>query len=239
MTKILLTGGSGALGTCIQKLVSCYAPSSKELDITNAEQCTRVIGEYNPDIIIHSAAWTDVTGAEQKKKECWQVNVTGTENLIRAAQGRRFIYISTEYIFDGTQGNYTENDIPNPINFYALTKLAGELIVAQYPYHLIIRTAFKKDGPWPYPKAFVDQWMSADFASERAPDIVQAAQMQELVGIINISGERKTIYELAKRVSPEVGQMSINDVAVTLPRDTSLNSALWNSIRSSQNPVKK
>lgn len=237
--KILITGGSGALGLNIKKIVKCFAPDSKELDVTDFKKCIKAINKYKPDIIIHCAAWTDVARAEKEKQKCWNVNVVGTENLVKASKGKRFVYISTEYVFDGEKGDYSELDIPNPINFYSLTKLIGEAIVRQYPNTLIIRTAFKKDGPWPYEKAFTDQWMSADFASERAPDIVRAGLMKDLKGIIHISGGRKTIYDLAKRVSPNVGKMSINDLSVKLPRDTSLNSSLWKEISSKSKLVKK
>ena len=218
------------MGSEIKKIVRCFAPSSSELDIVDYKKCAVAMKRYKPDIVIHCAAWTDVAAAEKEKRRCWEVNVLGTENMVRAAGGRRFVYISTEYVFDGKKGNYTENDIPNPVNFYALTKLLGELIVRQYKNTLIIRTAFKKDGPWPYVGAFRDQWMSADFASERAPDIVKAALMEKLMGLIHISGKRKTIYELAKKVSPAVKKISIKDVPVVLPRDTSLNSSLWKKI---------
>lgn len=232
--RILVTGGSGALGIEIKKLMSCFAPSSSELDITNRKKCLAAVKKYRPDIIVHCAAWTDVARAEKERRKCWEVNVLGTENMVRAAAGRRFIYISTEYVFDGTKGNYVEDDIPNPVNFYSLTKLLGEEIVRQYKKTLVIRTAFKKNGPWPYEGAFIDQWMSADFASERAPDIVRASLTNELVGVIHISGKRKTIYELASKASPAVKKISVKDVAVTLPRDTSLNSSKWKKIKSQQ-----
>lgn len=228
--NILITGGSGALGTQIQKLVKCGAPSSKELDITDYGSCEQAVKKHVPDLIIHAAAYTDVAGAEKDRKGCWNANVVGTENMVRAAHGARFVYISTEYVFDGEKGMYTEDDIPNPVNFYALTKLLGEMAVRQHQRTLIIRTAFKKDGPWEYEKAFTDQWMSADFASERAPDIVRAALMEDLEGIIHISGSRKTIYDLARRATPSVGTMSINDIAVALPKDTSLDSSRWKNI---------
>lgn len=236
--RIIITGGSGALGSCIRKLIKCDAPSSTELDVTNITSCRKAMRTYDPDAIIHCAAWTDVAGAEKQQEACWRVNVIGTENMVKAATGRRFVYISTEYVFDGEKGNYREDDIPHPVNFYALTKLVGEAIVSQYQNTLIIRTAFKKDGPWPYEKAFVDQWMSADFASERAPAIVLAVLMKNLKGIIHISGERKTIYDLARKVSPNVGKMSIKDVPVKLPRDTSLNSSLWYKLSTSKSAKK-
>lgn len=234
--RILLTGGSGALGSCIRRLVECFAPDSSELDITDFKKCRRAIKKYDPDIIIHTAAYVKVAEAENNKRNCWDVNVKGTENMVKATAGCRFVYISTEYVFDGKQVGYRvgyrEDDIPNPVNFYSLTKLLGETIVRQYQNTLVIRTAFKKDGPWPYPRAFVDQWMGVDFASERAPDIVKAALMENLTGLIHISGERKTIYQLAKKVSPQVGKISIKEAPVKLPRDTSLNSDLWKKILS-------
>lgn len=236
--KILITGGSGALGSNIQKLIKCDIPNSKELDITDFKKCKKAIKRYDPDIIIHCAAWTDVAGAEKNKEECWKVNVRGTENMVKTADGRKFVYISTHYVFDGERGNYKESDIPNPTNFYSLTKLIGEAIVSQHDNTLIIRTGFKPDGPWRYPKAFVDQFLCSDFASERAPDIVKASLMMNLKGVIHISGRKKSVYELAKRVSPGVGKMSIKDIPIKLPQYITLNSSLWRKI-SKKSRVKK
>src|SRR3989344_6428342 len=191
--KILITGGSGALGSSIKKFVNCYAPDSKELDVTNFKKCVKTVDIYNPDIIIHCAGWTNVVGAEKDRNKCWLVNVLGTQNMVQASAGKRFIFISTHYVFDGTRGNYKETDTPNPVNFYSLTKLIGEAIVGQYSNTLIVRTGFKKDGFWEHKKAFIDQWTCADFASERAPDIVRAALMTKLMGVIHISGKRKTV----------------------------------------------
>ena len=229
--RILLTGGSGALGTQIQKHLDCIAPSRSELNLTDAAACAQVVKRVKPDLIIHAAAYTDVAGGERERADAYRVNVLGTEHLVRAAKGTRFVYISTEYVFDGQRGNYREDDIPNPVNYYALTKLLGELAVRQHPNTLIIRTSFKPDGPWPYPRAFTDQWTSADLASVRAPQIVQAALMPKLLGVVHIGGTRKTVYALARQCTPSVGKMSIRDVtSVTLPRDTSLNTSLWRRI---------
>lgn len=227
--KILLTGGSGALGSCIRKLVPCAAPSSKELDIANPELCRTWIKRVSPDIIFHSAAYTSVDRAEIEKEKCWNVNVLGTENLAKASRGIRFVYISTAYVFDGDMGNYTEIDTPSPANFYSLTKLLGEMVVRQHEPHLIIRTMFKKDGPWPFEKAFTDQWSTAEFASDLAPELLFASLHKELTGVLHISGEKRTIYELAKRVSPNVGKRSITELPVKLPRDVSLDHAQWNA----------
>lgn len=236
---ILLTGGSGRLGREIQRLISCAAPSTRELDITSLTSCRKAIKKYQPDLIIHAAAWTDVAGAETHREQCWAVNVIGTQNLVRAAHGRRLVFISTDYVFDGKRGNYREDDIPNPKNFYALTKLAGELIIQQYPDTLIIRTAFKQNGPWLYASAFVDQWGSHDFVGAVAPQLVRAALMDDLRGVIHIAGKRTTMYDLARRVSPSVGKISVQDAKVPLPRDASLNISKWNKILSRLSPAKR
>lgn len=236
--RILLTGGSGTLGTQIRQYLDCIAPSHRELDLRRNNSCARVVKRYRPDLIIHAAAYTDVAGGQRERAVAYRINVLGTQHLVRAAHGARFIYLSTEYVFDGTRGRYREDDVPNPVNYYALTKLLGELVVGQYPNTLIIRTSFKPDGPWPYPAAFTDQWTSADLASVRAPQIVQAALMPKLLGVIHIGGRRKTVYELARQCTPTVGKRSIRDVkAVTLPRDISLNTMLWR--RTSPKPVVK
>jgi dTDP-4-dehydrorhamnose reductase len=243
-SKILLTGGSGVLGTALRKIEpNIIAPSHNELDITNAQQCKEIIAKYNSDIIIHAAGYTDVANAENDKEKCKKINVDGTRNIAQAvfqkpsfsgdskARLRRLVYISTDYVFDGEIGNYKENDPTKPVNYYALTKLQGEDIIKKYPNTLIIRTAFKPDGPWPYSRAFVDQYSSHEFVSVIAPQILQAALMDDLTGVIHIAGNRKRIYDLAKIVSPEVGQMHRSDVAVRIPKDTSLNIDKWKKIQ--------
>src|SRR3989338_5409112 len=112
-------------------------------------------------------------------------------------------------------------------------------MMRQYRSTLVIRTAFKKDGPWPYARAFVDQWVSHEFVSTLAPDIVRAALMNKLTGVIHIAGARKTIYDLARTASPNVGKMTINDTGIKLPRDTSLNSSKWQNLLSRSSRAKK
>src|SRR3989344_1212022 len=231
--KLLVTGASGNLGTAIRSLVRCAGIDRNDLDITDAKAVKTYFAHHRFDILIHCAAYTDVAGAEKDHASCYRINVTGTENLVRSFSGDKFVYISTDYVFDGQRGNYSEDDVPNPVNYYALTKLLGEIATRQYPNTLVIRTCFKPDGPWKYPKAFIDQFTSHDYVSERAPDIVRASLTQGLFGLIHIAGTRKSVYELARKNSPQVGKMSLADVPVTLPRDTSLNSSRWNDLKKS------
>lgn len=228
MANILITGGSGRLGAAIRSVVRCYAPSHAEMDISDQGKCCRIVREYRPDVIIHCAGWANSLTAETQRDQCWALNVQGARHAVRAAMGHRFVYISTDYVFDGERGGYSEGDTPNPVNFYGLSKLAGEQVVSQYPNTLILRAPFRQDPPWRFNGAFVDQWTSCDFVSVRAAQIVKAA-LSDITGILHIGGERRSIYEMASSVS-EVQPIHRADFPdVKLPKDTSLNSEIWRS----------
>ena len=220
------------MGAALQAVAECMAPPKDELDVTSAASCMKAVRTYQPDLIIHAAAYTNALKAETEKADCWRVNVTGTENMARAAHGRRFVYISTDYVFDGRLGNYSEADIPNPLNFYGLTKLIGEYVVRQYPNTLILRAPFRADPPWRYERAFDDQFTSCRFVSEQAPEIARAALGDE-VGTLHIGGPRRSILEMACEASPgQVGQMFRCEIQnLVLPRDVSLNSTRWECLR--------
>jgi dTDP-4-dehydrorhamnose reductase len=139
--QILLTGGSGLLGTEIQKLEpDLLAPSHRELDITDAAEVAHYVKTYQPDIILHAAAITSNREVEADPETARQVNVDGTANLVNACEGTRirFVYLSTDYVYKGDRGNYSETDPVEPFNAYAETKLAGEEIVRRVPNHLIV-----------------------------------------------------------------------------------------------------
>ena len=211
---ILLTGGSGLLGTEIQKHLDCYAPSRQELDITKSFNVPR-----ETELIVHCAAYTDVEKAEFDQEFCYEVNTEGTYQL--AKLGIPMVYISTEYVFDGDRGNYRETDPINPINYYAKTKAWGEEACFETDF-IIIRTLFKK-RPWKYPVAFTDQYTSGDYVDVIAPIIVKVILAHEVYNdIIHVGTGRKSIYDLAIQ-SREVGDIKRDDVNVPLPYDTSLN----------------
>ena len=118
-----------------------------KMDITNQYDVENIITSYNPDIIYHCAAWTSVDAAEnpQNKYKCYDVNVNGTKNIIRAAEGidAKVVYFSTDYVFDGTKhGAYMEDDEVNPQSVYGLTKYQGEEEVRKYYKSFIIRTSW-------------------------------------------------------------------------------------------------
>jgi len=146
--RILVTGASGLLGNKVIKLAlkrghevySIYKEhpisigKSIKLDITSYRELHDVISRIKPDVIIHTAAYTDVDGCEMNKDLAWKVNAEATKHIaiISAKVSSYLIYISTDYVFDGSKGLYSEEDIPNPISYYGYTKLKGEEFVREY-----------------------------------------------------------------------------------------------------------
>ncbi|CUU04507.1 dTDP-4-dehydrorhamnose reductase [Candidatus Kryptobacter tengchongensis] len=98
------------------------------LDITSRSDVKNLVVYFRPDVIINTAAYTNVDGCETNRELAWRVNVEGVRNLVNSARrvDAKLIHISTDYIFDGKNGPYTEDAIPNPINYYGRTKLASE-----------------------------------------------------------------------------------------------------------------
>ena len=134
MDKILVTGGSGLLGGKLMDLLSINPNvnvfvtynahqitsdncESFYLDIKNKTDVSRLIARISPDIIIHTAAFTNVDRCETQRKEAYDVNVEGTRNIISSSKdiNPKIIYVSTDYVFDGERGMYKEDDPANPI----------------------------------------------------------------------------------------------------------------------------
>jgi len=143
--KVLVIGANGLLG---QKIVETFLddfevhgigrknkPSLEfdkfnytVCDITNREQILELVRTFEPHFIVNSAAYTNVDGCEDEKEDCWKINVVGVENLAKAAKrfGIHVVHISTDYVFDGVEGNYDEESRPKPLGYYGRTKLAAE-----------------------------------------------------------------------------------------------------------------
>jgi dTDP-4-dehydrorhamnose reductase len=135
--KILVTGYTGQLGYDVVKEgkkldLNMIGFGSKDVDITYETQIISYVRDIKPDAIIHCAAYTAVDKAEDDKEACWNVNVEGTKYLAQAAKevNSKFIYISTDYVFDGKgEFPFNESDVPNPVGYYGFTKYEGEKIV--------------------------------------------------------------------------------------------------------------
>lgn len=178
MKKILVTGASGQLGQCLQKISSQFEEfefiftDSEILDITNKGKVNDFFWQNAPDFCINAAAYTAVDLAETDVEKAFLVNADGTENLAEACadNNAQFIHVSTDYVFDGENNlAFTEEDFTNPLGVYGASKLAGdELALEVNPCSVILRTS------WVYSefgKNFVKTMLSL-FATKEELNIV-------------------------------------------------------------------
>jgi dTDP-4-dehydrorhamnose reductase len=141
---VLVTGAGGQVGRALAALLrgARLAPHSA-LDVTDARAVEEAMAGVS--VVVHLAALTDVDGCETAPDRARAVNGIGTSNVVRAASrvGARVVYVSTDYVFDGSKGAaYQESDEPNPVNVYGRTKLAGERAVGEAPNATIVRTSW-------------------------------------------------------------------------------------------------
>lgn len=141
-TPILATGLSGLVGTRIKEVLGetyefTDLSFATGVDITKEEDVAQSFASSDAAIVLHMAAKTDVDGCEDDKifgedGAAWTVNVVGTENIVNAAKktGKHIVYISTDFVFDGSHEEYTEDDEPNPVNWYGVTKHEAEIRVS-------------------------------------------------------------------------------------------------------------
>ncbi|MBK9059175.1 MAG: SDR family oxidoreductase [Flavobacteriales bacterium] len=244
--RLLITGSNGLLG---QKLISALRNDPdvellatsrgtdrtsvplgdryRALDITDPEQVDAVFDEFRPEVVIHSAAMTNVDACELDPEACRLQNVIATEHLVRAAKrhGAHFIFLSTDFIFDGDNGPYSEEDEAAPLSIYGQSKLDGERIVQEAGLErwAIARTiilygiaeglsrsnvvlwakgALEKGQPI---KVVDDQWRMPTLAEDLADGCIRIAKRHS-TGIYHLSGpDGMSILELVQRTGTFFG----------------------------------
>ena len=155
MDKLLIIGSSGLVGSKLAALAAkhgfeAYSTTNKRktslprvsrLDITDHDATLRLVKEIRPRVVVNTAAITNVDYCETHIEEAQKVNVEGVSNLVEAAleNNTRLIHISTDYVFDGAIGHYTEDDVPRPLNYYGQTKLESEKVVSKLSSYGIAR----------------------------------------------------------------------------------------------------
>ena len=234
--RILVTGSNGLLGQKLtmlldqqsdihtiataRKLVN-YKLTNAEfhiLDVTNQNETEKVILEVKPDVVIHTAAMTQVDQCETEREACWKANVTGVENVVNACEkvNAFLVHVSTDFIFDGTHGPLDESAIPKPVNYYGESKLAGEKVVMNSKLDwAILRTVLVYGVTDDMSRSNIvlwvkksleegksinvvnDQWRTPTLAEDLAMGCYLAAT-KKAKGIFHISGERMmTPYDIA------------------------------------------
>jgi dTDP-4-dehydrorhamnose reductase len=211
--RVLVTGGAGQLASDLRtQLVDradVHAPARTELDITDFSGADRVLDDLEPQVVINCAAFHNVDECERNPQRAWEVNVLAVQHLAArcSAHGARLVHLSTNYVFDGqAEEPYTEEDLPAPGSWYALTKLAGEHAALGYCREaLVVRTAglYGHHGSESKGGNFVqrmigrarrgetlrvvaDQRLTPTFTSDLAAGVLEAAE-RRATGILHIT----------------------------------------------------
>lgn len=282
--KILLTGASGLLGgNCFARLarnpsVQCLATfhdasftipekftnghDAFALDLTDNTAVWNILSTLQPNIIIHTAAQTETAFCEWNRNAAKSLNIDATKTLATLAEmfDARFIFISTDLVFDGTKGNYSEEDAPNPLSYYAETKLEAELLVKHLVGNYVILRSPLLLGVSPrgtrsvnerlkkeldagkHVKLFDDEFRTPIFADVLARVIEEVAvgALSETTGLFHAGGsERLSRVALGRKIAerwqynPElIEQVSSGDIAAVpqRPKDVSLNAKKLHSL---------
>jgi dTDP-4-dehydrorhamnose reductase len=221
---ILITGADGQLGKELTRQISqshsVISLGKKDLNITDKEKVNKIISQLKPELIIHAAAFTAVDNCEIERKKAFEVNGLGAGYVAIAANkvGARMFYISSDYVFDGIkQSPYTEEDEPNPLSVYGMSKWLGEKLVLNF-HGTVIRTSwlYGHDG-----KNFVktmlalaqknkeikvvnDQIGSPTYVNDLTETIIRL--FDKRIGIYHVSNSGScSWYEFAKAIFKEAG----------------------------------
>jgi len=228
--RILVTGGSGLLGSELQEIIpQAHFPNSGTFDVTDYHSIAAYLEGKDIRMILHAAALTSPPVCDGNPIKAIETNVFGTANVVKLCMtvNIKLVYVSTDYVFNGDNGNYKEDDPVYPVNKYAWSKLGGECAVRLYDNSLIIRTSF---GPnvFPYEKAFTDQWTSRESVAVIARKIAALIELP-ITGTIHVGGTRRTVFEYAKSLDPtkDIKELSMRDVNFKVPVDTSLDCSLF------------
>lgn len=234
--KILISGGSGLLGSKISEkamekghdVYSGYNTHEAKfgipikLDVCQRAALQKTLKKVEPEVIVHTAALTDVDKCEEDKNLAWKVNVKGTKNIAELSRKHKafLIYVSTDYLFSGEKGLYKERDEPDPINYYGATKLEGEKTVkaiaeewciarpsviygstaaaGKVNFALWVIEKLEKGEPI---RVITDQYVSPTLNTNLADMILEVAE-RKLVGTYHLAGTTPiNRYDFAKLIA--------------------------------------
>lgn len=264
--KILITGASGLFGSKLAELAlemhhTVYSGFNHDqpvfgvpvqLDISSKNHVREVFTRINPEAVVHAAALTDVDKCETNKELAWKINVEGTRSIVEAAKASRtfLVYISTDYVFNGEKGSYTETDATDPINYYGVTKLKAEKLVQNTLNEYCIARASVLFGSAPSTgktnfvlwllnklkgneeaRIVTDQWNSPTLNTNMAEMTLEIIE-QKLTGTYHLSGATRISRFDFARMLARIFSFDVNLIVPSLsaefswaakrPRDSSL-----------------
>ena len=201
MKKIIVTGGTGRFGKILKEYESKYKlffPTKAQLDIMSLKSIKNYIKKIKPNYLIHLAGLSRPMKLHNNDIcKSIDLNIIGTANITKscAEKNIKLIYFSTNYVYQGSKGNYSEKDPVFPVNNYAWSKLGGESSVHLYKNSLILRVSMT-EKPFVHKKAFSNVKTSFLYHEDVAKIIFKLIGKR---GIINVGGNTKSIYEFAKQ----------------------------------------
>ncbi len=221
MTSLIIFGGSGQLGKSLSSLFPeaiSYSHSSdnREADITNFKQLKEIFQSEKPEIVINASAFTNVDACELEKERAFAVNSLGVMNIASLCReySSKFIHFSTDYVFSGNKGQYSEDSVPDPINYYGFSKSIGDAYALSAPSSLVVRTS----GVYGYGKNF-PRFLCDSLNAGKTVNVIEgyyspitsellARSVKYLIehdknisGILNIAGEKISRFDLAKTIA--------------------------------------
>ncbi len=270
--KFLVTGSAGLIGSQLVKdltkqnhtVYSCYHDVTPEygintkLDLTNLDDIQTTVNEISPDVIIHLAAMTGVDLCEIESDMAMMINVMATKTLAEQAAKNNcfFIYVSTDYIFDGNKGMKKENDSANPLGFYGKSKLAGEISLNSLASGWCIARTSTPFGIHPIKKSFplwvkenleskkeisvlTDQFTSPTYVPNLSKMLIEIG-IKQISGIIHLAGaSRMSRFSLAEMIADRLNldKTLLKSATITemnwkaqRPKDSSLDVSLATEI---------
>jgi dTDP-4-dehydrorhamnose reductase len=278
-SKLLITGGSGFLGwnlakyaaelyevffTYGQHVITIGGCQEYHLNLQDRSEIENLLEEIQPEIVIHTAALANVDVCEKRRSLAHEINVAATTDLAKCAEELhcRFVYISTDLVFDGQTGNYTETDRPVPLNYYGETKLLGEkTVISTMTDYLIVRMALmygvgngvngsftdwirdglKRKKPV---RLYTDQYRTPLFVLDGVRALFELIEKPVKNEIFHLAGkERLNRYDFGKKFARIFGYnnqwirpITMQDSSMMVPRgrDCSLNSEKFQKFLSFQ-----
>jgi dTDP-4-dehydrorhamnose reductase len=276
--RILITGASGHLGRRLVK-AACQAghrvwawTSPREVvtplsdlpvtytsvELANPVQVAEAYSQIRPMAVIHAAAMANIADCYRDPVRAYRVNAEATRQLVGlcVADIARLIYVSTDLVFDGTQGNYQEDDLPRPLSFYGKSKLDGERAVIQHHGMLVARLSWLVAAGTPQRPHFLDQQIASlrqgqpiqlftdewrtPLGIETAAQALVTLAMTDISGVLHLGGtEKLSRYEMGCKLAQVLGvrqelvqAMNQSDLKTPEPRpsDVSLNSTRWRQL---------
>jgi len=204
--KILVTGGNGRFARILKdknEKLNLIFTTKKNCNILKINSIIKCVKKIKPKIILHCAALSRPMKAHDNDiKKSIDLNIMGTANITKVCEmfKIKLIYFSTSYVYEGTKGNYSEQDPVKPFNNYGLSKLGGECAVQMYKNSLILRISMT-EKPFVYNKAFTNLKTNFLFQEEFAkmlPKIINKT------GIINIGGKSQSVYNFVKKSNSKI-----------------------------------